>query len=136
MNGKLMDTAHQNSGVPPCLNGSLETGIYFFNEGGHIKIGKLCRDYTTWNSVFITDMRFFSLFLTMFFNYSYSSSDNSFVIGLEFKIIFNVRLRSLTGVLLHSGSKQDSYLAVYMEAGKVSMDLLSFQLLWHHAEEH
>ncbi|KYO48268.1 laminin subunit alpha-2 isoform B [Alligator mississippiensis] len=84
MNGKLMDTAHQNSGVPPCLNGSLETGIYFFNEGGHIKI------------------------------------DNSFVIGLEFKIIFNVRLRSLTGVLLHSGSKQDSYLAVYMEAGKLT----------------
>uniref|UniRef100_A0A674K998 Laminin subunit alpha 3 n=1 Tax=Terrapene triunguis TaxID=2587831 RepID=A0A674K998_9SAUR len=84
MNGKLMNTPHRNTGVPPCLDGSLETGIYFFNEGGYIVI------------------------------------DNSFVMGLEFKIIFNIRVRSLTGVLLHTGNKQGNYLTVYMEAGKVT----------------
>uniref|UniRef100_A0A8C3IW23 Laminin subunit alpha 3 n=1 Tax=Chrysemys picta bellii TaxID=8478 RepID=A0A8C3IW23_CHRPI len=84
MNGKLMNTPHRNTGVPPCLDGSLEPGIYFFNEGGYIVI------------------------------------DNSFVMGLEFKIIFNIRVRSLTGVLLHTGNKQGNYLTVYMEAGKVT----------------
>uniref|UniRef100_A0A8C0GMJ8 Laminin subunit alpha 3 n=1 Tax=Chelonoidis abingdonii TaxID=106734 RepID=A0A8C0GMJ8_CHEAB len=84
MNGKLLNTPHRNTGVPPCLDGSLETGIYFFNEGGYIVI------------------------------------DNSFVMDLEFKIIFNIRVRSLTGVLLHTGNKQGNYLTVYMEAGKVT----------------
>ncbi|CAM4504786.1 unnamed protein product [Lepidochelys olivacea] len=84
MNGKLMNTPHRNTGVPPCLDGSLEPGIYFFNEGGYIVI------------------------------------DNSFVMGLEFKIIFNIRVRSLTGVLLHTGNKQGNYLTVYMEAGKLT----------------
>ncbi|XP_067402634.1 laminin subunit alpha-3 isoform X1 [Emydura macquarii macquarii] len=84
MNGKFMNAPHRNTGVLPCLDGSLETGIYFFNEGGYIIV------------------------------------DNSFVMGLEFKIIFNVRVRSLTGVLFHTGNKQDNYLTVYMEAGKVT----------------
>ncbi|EMP38380.1 Laminin subunit alpha-3 [Chelonia mydas] len=84
MNGKLMNTPHRNTGVPPCLDGSLEPGIYFFNEEGYIVI------------------------------------DNSFVMGLEFKIIFNIRVRSLTGVLLHTGNKQGNYLTVYMEAGKLT----------------
>uniref|UniRef100_A0A8C4VWY6 Laminin subunit alpha 3 n=1 Tax=Gopherus evgoodei TaxID=1825980 RepID=A0A8C4VWY6_9SAUR len=84
MNGKPLNTPHRNTGVLPCLDGSLETGIYFFNEGGYIVI------------------------------------DNSFVMDLEFKIIFNIRVRSLTGVLLHTGNKQGNYLTVYMEAGKVT----------------
>ncbi|XP_014426018.2 laminin subunit alpha-3 isoform X2 [Pelodiscus sinensis] len=85
MNGKVINTPHQNIGVPPCLDGSLETGVYFFNEGGYIII------------------------------------DNSFVMGLEFKIIFNIRVRSLTGVLLHTGNKQGNYFTVYMEAGRVAV---------------
>uniref|UniRef100_A0A8C8SHJ6 Laminin subunit alpha 3 n=1 Tax=Pelusios castaneus TaxID=367368 RepID=A0A8C8SHJ6_9SAUR len=84
MNGKLMNAPHRNTGVLPCLDGSLETGIYFFNEGGYIII------------------------------------DNSFMLGLEFEIVFNIRMRSLTGVLLHTGNEQSNYLTVYMEAGKVT----------------
>ncbi|XP_074843383.1 laminin subunit alpha-3 [Carettochelys insculpta] len=84
VNGNLMNTPSQNFGVPPCLDRSSETGIYFSNEGGYIII------------------------------------DNSFVIGVEFKIVLNIHVRSLTGVLLHTGNKQGNYLTVYMEAGKVT----------------
>uniref|UniRef100_A0A8D0LAX1 Laminin subunit alpha 3 n=1 Tax=Sphenodon punctatus TaxID=8508 RepID=A0A8D0LAX1_SPHPU len=82
--GKLMSTPHQNTGVHPCLDGSLENGMYFFNEGGHVLI------------------------------------DNSFMMGSKFKMTFNIRPGSQTGVLLHTGNKQGSYLTVYMEEGKVT----------------
>uniref|UniRef100_A0A8B9CK18 Laminin subunit alpha 3 n=1 Tax=Anser brachyrhynchus TaxID=132585 RepID=A0A8B9CK18_9AVES len=39
--------------------------------------------------------------------------------GLDFRIVFTIRPRSSTGVLLHSGSKPDNYLTVYMEEGKL-----------------
>uniref|UniRef100_A0A8B9I9V0 Laminin subunit alpha 3 n=1 Tax=Anser brachyrhynchus TaxID=132585 RepID=A0A8B9I9V0_9AVES len=35
------------------------------------------------------------------------------------KLLFTIRPRSSTGVLLHSGSKPDNYLTVYMEEGKL-----------------
>uniref|UniRef100_A0A8C8B7E3 Laminin subunit alpha 3 n=1 Tax=Otus sunia TaxID=257818 RepID=A0A8C8B7E3_9STRI len=75
MNGKVMNAPQQKNGVLPCLDVPMDTGIYFFNEGGYITIGKL--------------------------------------------IVFTIRPRSSTGVLLHAGSKQDHYLTVYMERGKV-----------------
>uniref|UniRef100_A0A8C3D1F8 Laminin subunit alpha 3 n=1 Tax=Cairina moschata TaxID=8855 RepID=A0A8C3D1F8_CAIMO len=39
--------------------------------------------------------------------------------GLDFRIVFTIRPRSSTGVLLHSGNKPDNYLTIYMEEGKV-----------------
>uniref|UniRef100_A0A8B9U3T3 Laminin subunit alpha 3 n=1 Tax=Anas zonorhyncha TaxID=75864 RepID=A0A8B9U3T3_9AVES len=39
--------------------------------------------------------------------------------GLDFRIVFTIRPRSSTGVLLHSGNKPDNYLTVYMEEGKI-----------------
>ncbi|NXI50136.1 LAMA3 protein, partial [Chloroceryle aenea] len=39
--------------------------------------------------------------------------------GLDFRIVFTIRPRSLTGVLLHAGDKRDNYLTVYMAGGKV-----------------
>ncbi|OXB53471.1 hypothetical protein ASZ78_007667, partial [Callipepla squamata] len=39
--------------------------------------------------------------------------------GLDFRIVFAIRPRSSTGVLLHSGSKPDSYLTIYMKEGKL-----------------
>ncbi|OXB81671.1 UNVERIFIED_CONTAM: hypothetical protein H355_008920 [Colinus virginianus] len=38
--------------------------------------------------------------------------------GLDFRIVFAIRPRSSTGVLLHSGSKPDNYLTIYMKEGK------------------
>uniref|UniRef100_A0A8B9FEP2 Laminin subunit alpha 3 n=1 Tax=Amazona collaria TaxID=241587 RepID=A0A8B9FEP2_9PSIT len=34
-------------------------------------------------------------------------------------IVFTIRSRSSTGILLHTGSKRDNYLTIYMEEGKV-----------------
>jgi len=39
--------------------------------------------------------------------------------GLDFRIVFAIRPRRSTGVLLHSGSKPDNYLTIYMKEGKV-----------------
>uniref|UniRef100_A0A8C3XYK3 Laminin subunit alpha 3 n=1 Tax=Catharus ustulatus TaxID=91951 RepID=A0A8C3XYK3_CATUS len=85
MNGKIMNAPQQINGVLPCLDVPMDTGIYFFNEGGYITIGKLC----------------------------------NLLMGLDFRIVFTIRPRSSTGVLLHAGSKQDNYLTVYMKGGKV-----------------
>uniref|UniRef100_A0A8B9ZDD0 Laminin subunit alpha 3 n=1 Tax=Buteo japonicus TaxID=224669 RepID=A0A8B9ZDD0_9AVES len=85
MNGKVMNAPQQKNGVLPCLDVPMDTGIYFFDEGGYITIGKLC----------------------------------NLLVGLDFRIVFTIRPRSSTGILLHAGSKQDNYLTVYMEGGKV-----------------
>ncbi|KFQ07236.1 Laminin subunit alpha-3, partial [Haliaeetus albicilla] len=82
MNGKVMNAPQQKNGVLPCLDVPMDTGIYFFDEGGYITIGNL-------------------------------------LVGLDFRIVFTIRPRSSTGILLHAGSKQDNYLTVYMEGGKV-----------------
>ncbi|XP_016152212.1 PREDICTED: laminin subunit alpha-3 [Ficedula albicollis] len=82
MNGKVMNAPQQKKGVLPCLDAPMDTGIYFFNEGGYITIGNL-------------------------------------LMGLDFRIVFTIRPRSSTGVLLHAGSKQDYYLTIYMKGGKV-----------------
>ncbi|XP_053098465.1 laminin subunit alpha-3 isoform X2 [Hemicordylus capensis] len=79
--GKPIHTYHQNSGVLPCLDNTLEEGISFFNEGGHIVI------------------------------------ENTFLMSLEYRIIFHIRPRSLTGILIHTGTNQRNYLTVYMEGG-------------------
>uniref|UniRef100_A0A8B9NMD6 Laminin subunit alpha 3 n=1 Tax=Accipiter nisus TaxID=211598 RepID=A0A8B9NMD6_9AVES len=82
MNGKVMNAPQQKNGVLPCPDVPMDTGIYFFNEGGYITIGNL-------------------------------------LVGLDFRIVFTIRPRSSTGILLHAGSKQDNYLTVYMEGGNV-----------------
>lgn len=82
INGKAMNVPQQKHGLLPCLDVPMDTGIYFFNEGGYITIGNLLMD-------------------------------------LDFRIVFTIRTRSSTGVLLHAGSKQDNYLTVYMKGGKV-----------------
>uniref|UniRef100_A0A5F8G7L0 Laminin subunit alpha-3 n=1 Tax=Monodelphis domestica TaxID=13616 RepID=A0A5F8G7L0_MONDO len=48
------------------------------------------------------------------------SFDNSWMVGKEFKIIFSIRPRSLTGLLMHTGSQPGKHLSVYMEEGKVT----------------
>ncbi|KAM9260806.1 laminin subunit alpha-3 [Cariama cristata] len=82
MNGKVMNAPQQKNGILPCLDVPMDTGIYFFNEGGYVTIGNL-------------------------------------LMGLDFRIIFTIRPRSSTGLLLHAGRKQDNYLTIYMEGGKV-----------------
>nr|XP_019596793.1 PREDICTED: laminin subunit alpha-3 isoform X1 [Rhinolophus sinicus] len=80
---KPLDTPSASFGVSPCLGGSLEKGIYFSQEGGHVKLAK------------------------------------SVLLGPEFKLVFSIRPRSLTGILIHIGSQPGRHLCVYMEAGKV-----------------
>ncbi|KAF7246414.1 Laminin subunit alpha-3 [Varanus komodoensis] len=84
MAGELVQTYLQNSGVLPCLDNTLENGVSFFNEGGHIVL------------------------------------DNSFSMSLEYQIMFNIRPRSLNGILIHTGSKQGNYLTVYMKEGMLT----------------
>ncbi|XP_023597830.1 laminin subunit alpha-3 isoform X2 [Trichechus manatus latirostris] len=45
---------------------------------------------------------------------------NSVLLGPEFKLVFSIRPRSLTGILIHIGSQPEKHLCVYMEAGKVT----------------
>uniref|UniRef100_A0A2K6FCC1 Laminin subunit alpha 3 n=1 Tax=Propithecus coquereli TaxID=379532 RepID=A0A2K6FCC1_PROCO len=79
-----LDTPSASFGVSPCLDGSLEKGTYFSQEGGHIMLA------------------------------------NSVLLGPEFKLVFSIRPRSLTGILIHIGSQPWKHLCVYMEAGKVT----------------
>ena len=81
---KPLDTASASFGVSPCLDGSLEKGIYFSQEGGHVILA------------------------------------NSVLLRPEFKLVFSIRPRSLTGTLIHIGSQPGEHLCVYMEAGKVT----------------
>ncbi|KAL9868319.1 laminin subunit alpha-3 isoform 2-T2 [Geothlypis trichas] len=54
-----------------------------------------------------------------FFNEGGYITIGNLLMGLDFRIVFTIRPRSSTGVLLHAGSKQDNYLTVYMKGGKV-----------------
>nr|XP_030698477.1 laminin subunit alpha-3 isoform X7 [Globicephala melas] len=81
---KPLDTASASFGVSPCLDGPLEKGIYFSQEGGHVILA------------------------------------NSVLLGPEFKLVFSIRPRSLTGILIHVGNQPGEHLSVYMEAGKVT----------------
>ncbi|XP_025862311.2 laminin subunit alpha-3 isoform X2 [Vulpes vulpes] len=81
---KPLDTPSASVGVSPCLGGSLEKGIYFSQEGGHVILA------------------------------------NSVLLGPEFKLVFSIRPRSLTGILMHVGSQPGRYLCVYMEDGKIT----------------
>ncbi|XP_045705786.1 laminin subunit alpha-3 isoform X2 [Phyllostomus hastatus] len=83
LDSKPLDTPSESFGVSPCLTDSLEKGIYFSQEEGHIKLA------------------------------------NSVLLGPEFKLLFSIRPRSLTGMLIHVGSQPGRHLCVYMEAGKV-----------------
>ncbi|XP_074208255.1 laminin subunit alpha-3 isoform X2 [Camelus bactrianus] len=84
LDSKPLDTPSASFGVSPCLGGSLEKGIYFSQEGGHVILA------------------------------------NSVLLGPEFKLVFSIRPRSLTGILIHIGSQPGKHLCVYMEAGKVT----------------
>uniref|UniRef100_A0A4X1VPX5 Laminin subunit alpha-3 n=1 Tax=Sus scrofa TaxID=9823 RepID=A0A4X1VPX5_PIG len=86
---KPLETPSASLGVSPCLGGSLEKGIYFSQEGGHVILA---------NSVFL---------------------------GPEFKLVFSIRPRSLTGILIHIGSQPGEHLCVYLEAGKVTASVSS-----------
>ncbi len=60
-------------------------------------------------------------------------ADDSFVVGSSFEVLFNIRPRSLTGLLLHVGDSSRSqygpamgqYLTVYMLRGEVRPDSVS-----------
>ncbi|XP_075350602.1 laminin subunit alpha-3 [Mycteria americana] len=54
-----------------------------------------------------------------FFNDGGYITIGNLLMGLDFRIVFTIRPRTSTGILLHAGSKQDNYLTIYMEGGKV-----------------
>ncbi|XP_048219198.1 laminin subunit alpha-3 isoform X2 [Perognathus longimembris pacificus] len=45
---------------------------------------------------------------------------NSVLLGPQFKLVFSIRPRSLTGILIHIVNQLGPHLSVYMEAGKVT----------------
>ena len=128
---KPLETPSASFGVSPCLGGSLEKGIYFSQEGGHIILGK---ERFGSISIFIAlILKNFILFLelwwvTCFFNFLLKA--NSVSLGPEFKLVFSIRPRSLTGILIHIGSKPGEHLCVYMEAGKVRGPLMTQDSVW------
>lgn len=56
-------------------------------------------------------------------------STGNLLLGLDFRIVFTIRPRSSTGILLHAGSKQDNYLTIYMKRGKVSTHCFHFSCI-------
>lgn len=122
-----LDTPSANAGVTPCLGGSLEKGIYFSQEeGGHILLGKSNEvEFMTLNlknSVLFLSLQCCNCF---FFSFLFCLlKANSVSWGPEFKIVFSIRPRSLTGILIHIGSQPKQHLSVYLEAGQVSSNLI------------
>ncbi|KAL7984356.1 hypothetical protein Chor_002926 [Crotalus horridus] len=56
-----------------------------------------------------------------FFNEGgYIMIENTFLISMEYRIAFNIRPRSFTGILIHAGSSQENYLTLYMEGGMLT----------------
>jgi len=61
-----------------------------------------------------------------------SISDDSFVVGSSFELLFNIRPRSPTGLLLHVGDSSriqyghtmGHYLSIYMLRGEVRLESL------------
>ncbi|XP_078092838.1 laminin subunit alpha-5 isoform X1 [Mustelus asterias] len=49
--------------------------------------------------------------------------DESFVLGKDYELMLEVRPRSLSGVLFHVGRKQSYYFSLYVENGKVIVQL-------------
>lgn len=66
--------------------------------------------------------------LTNMVVYVFCISDDSFVVGSGFELLFNIRPRNQTGLLLHVGASsmnqygpaEGHYLTVYMLRGEVS----------------
>ncbi|KAL4838838.1 hypothetical protein H8958_020475 [Nasalis larvatus] len=48
---------------------------------------------------------------------------HSVLLGPEFKLVFSIRPRSLTGILIHIGSQPGKLLCVYLDAGKVTASM-------------
>lgn len=61
------------------------------------------------------------------FIYFFLLKANSVLLGPEFKLVFSIRPRSLTGILIHIGSQPGRHLCVYMEAGKVHSSLMTWE---------
>ena len=121
---KPLETPSASFGVSPCLGGSLEKGIYFSQEGGHIILGK---EQFGSISIFIALIILFLELccVTCFLNFLLKA--NSVSLGPEFKLVFNIRPRSLTGILIHIGSQPGQHLCVYMEGGKVRGPLMTWE---------
>ncbi|MEE6464203.1 hypothetical protein FKM82_006212 [Ascaphus truei] len=49
--------------------------------------------------------------------------DNSFVLGLEFEMVLDIRPQTLTSILLHVGHVTGSRLSLYMDAGKLTVSV-------------
>nr|XP_033789765.1 laminin subunit alpha-3 [Geotrypetes seraphini] len=55
----------------------------------------------------------------------YMVIDDSFVLGSQFEMVLYIRPRSLTGLLIYAGTKQNNYLSVYMDAGTLTASMNS-----------
>ncbi|XP_043921292.1 laminin subunit alpha-3 isoform X3 [Protopterus annectens] len=51
----------------------------------------------------------------------YAVLDNTFVVGENIELVFEIRPRNHTGVLFHVNSQQGSYLSLYMNNGKLAV---------------
>lgn len=51
--------------------------------------------------------------------YSFSLTDESFSLGLKFEVVFEIRPRSSSGILLHGHSVNGEYLNMHMRNGQV-----------------
>lgn len=71
---------------------------------------------------------FLLLFICLFtYLFIFLVKANSVFLGPEFKLVFSIRPRSLTGILIHIGSQPGEHLCVYLEAGKVRSHLMTWE---------
>ncbi|KAJ8372354.1 hypothetical protein AAFF_G00290230 [Aldrovandia affinis] len=52
-------------------------------------------------------------------NGGYAVIEDSFVVGISFELVFEVRPRTLTGVIFHVGGNQGHHLSLYLRRGQV-----------------
>lgn len=52
-------------------------------------------------------------------HYSFYFTDESFSLGLKFEVVFEIRPRSSSGILLHGHSVNGEYLNMHMRNGQV-----------------
>lgn len=127
MNGSAMLKPTTNHGAGPCFDGQLQSGAYFPGKHAHVVIGE---------SESIGIIGFFFLSHSSESSYRYltflCSAEDNFVVGANFELLFDIRPRSLTGVLVHvgnfsrarHGASVGHHLSLYMLEGEVSCSLL------------
>jgi len=88
----------------------------------HVSIVSKTGQVPPWALNFCSDFEYMSNVITNSVQkecYSFYLTDESFSLGLKFEVVFEIRPRSSSGILLHGHSVNGEYLNMHMRNGQV-----------------